>query len=332
MNTKIVYTIPKHEHGWRLDKVITFTQPTISLRTCRRLIKCGLIHIKNIQTGQTKPSFKVTYGQNVSIEIPKELPIKNTDTFPCTIISIQNSLLAIYKPAGIHTAYIKGSMALSLEKILQKNSKNHPLLSSKIHKNYQIQLLNRLDQQTSGIIIATINSSGESLWREAEQSGSIYKYYLTIVEGKIEKPIIITNKLYTQNRVKTKATSTITANTLRHTFVKPIKIYKNSELQNLFPETTHNNNSYLTLIECIIKKGMRHQIRAHLSARGFPIAGDHLYGSKISSSFLLHHYKTILPGFKVHYLPEWLKTLNKDDKPCVLLSKNMSIPPLDKEL
>jgi 23S rRNA-/tRNA-specific pseudouridylate synthase len=38
-----------------------------------------------------------------------------------------------------------------------------------------------------------------------------------------------------------------------------------------------------TLVEACPETGRRHQIRAHLAALGFPIAGDDLYGNRLSS-------------------------------------------------
>ncbi len=44
-----------------------------------------------------------------------------------------------------------------------------------------------------------------------------------------------------------------------------------------FPSYDYNSSGTTVLIECNITKGFRHQIRSHLSMRGYPIIGDRLY-------------------------------------------------------
>jgi 23S rRNA pseudouridine1911/1915/1917 synthase len=46
-------------------------------------------------------------------------------------------------------------------------------------------------------------------------------------------------------------------------------------------------NAKLALIEAFITKGMRHQIRVHMAAAGFPILGDDLYGEEFNGDYKL---------------------------------------------
>ena len=68
------------------------------------------------------------------------------------------------------------------------------------------------------------------------------------------------------------------------------------------------------LIGCRIRKGARHQIRAHLAAAGHPLAGDSLYGAELPcpSGFLLHHGRVSFPDFQAFRLPAWLPLLPRE--------------------
>ena len=66
------------------------------------------------------------------------------------------------------------------------------------------------------------------------------------------------------------------------------------------------------LVGCRIRKGARHQIRAHLAAAGHPLLGDEPYGAEHScanGAFLLHHGRVSLPDFAASRLPAWLPLL-----------------------
>ena len=89
-----------------------------------------------------------------------------------------------------------------------------------------------------------------------------------------------------------------------------------------------------TLVRCVIRKGARHQIRAHLAALGHPIVGDARYGGTgdagpqspaagqpaphpgpqpeqhaAAPTLFLHHARIVLPGLAVACPPPWLHLL-----------------------
>jgi 23S rRNA pseudouridine1911/1915/1917 synthase len=137
---------------------------------------------------------------------------------------------------------------------------------------------NRLDMNTSGIIIVTKNAYAQSYLQE---KGIVNKFYQAIVLGVIEKDEFLIDRPIGK-----------IGDELRRVELKPedggqtaqtkIKVLKR------FPDKN------LTLIEAELLTGRTHQIRAHMALEGYPLLGDELYGGgdKRAERQMLHSYKT----------------------------------------
>lgn len=144
--------------------------------------------------------------------------------------------------------------------------------------------LYRLDNNTSGLIIAARSKQSlESGRRQlhsntASPSQETNKEYLAIVSGKLESQITISTGL--ENKAK-RVVTTETDQNIYTTTVTPLC-----------------SNSNFSLVQALIHKGMRHQIRVHLACSGFPIVGDFLYGfngNREIKRHFLHCHKIISP-------------------------------------
>lgn len=137
---------------------------------------------------------------------------------------------------------------------------------------------NRLDMNTSGLIIIAKNSFAQAFL----QNFSIFeKKYLAIVEGIIEKnnEIVIEKPIYWDGENLERTIDE--RGQYAKTVVKTIKTY---------PEKN------VTLVECELFTGRTHQIRVHLKSIGHTIIGDELYGNGLDSEKginrqFLHAYK-----------------------------------------
>lgn len=139
---------------------------------------------------------------------------------------------------------------------------------------------NRLDMNTSGLIVVAKNAYTQSFLQE---TGEVKKYYKAIVKGimpqdeyLIERPIgKIGDELCRVELLPEEGGQT--AKTL-------VKVLERDEKNNL------------TLVEAELFTGRTHQIRAHLSLEGFPILGDELYGGgdERAARQMLHSYKLLI--------------------------------------
>lgn len=126
-----------------------------------------------------------------------------------------------------------------------------------------LTLLTRLDYATSGVVPAALSREAfEFLSREREKGG-IRKTYLCLVRGRLEEEMTLSFRIDAEGgetvRVRTDLRE---EDPLRWTVVTPVRVGNSA-----------------SLVQARISRGKRHQIRAHLAAAGFPVAGDRKYSA-----------------------------------------------------
>lgn len=167
------------------------------------------------------------------------------------------------------------------------------------------RFFNRLDMNTSGLIIVAKNSYAQSFLQE---KGTVNKFYKAIVKGIIEKDEFLIDRPIGKvgDELRRKELSVEDGGQEAQTKIKVVKRFKDENL---------------TLIEAELLTGRTHQIRAHMALEGYPLLGDELYGGedKRAKRQMLHSYKTeftdVETGKMISVeidLPEDMKELLKD--------------------
>ena len=125
--------------------------------------------------------------------------------------------------------------------------------------------VHRIDRATSGLIIISKDKKSEVLLKQLFEKNKIYKEYIALVDGKMEKNLEINERLLVDLETsKIRIKVHVNKNGKKSlTLINPIKYDK-------------TNN--ITLVKAIPKTGRQHQIRAHLSHVKHYIIGDALYG------------------------------------------------------
>jgi 23S rRNA pseudouridine1911/1915/1917 synthase len=182
------------------------------------------------------------------------------------ILSDDEGLLSLFKPAGWHT--FPGRSGLSLSAWLVQR---HPELAA-VGPAAAPALLHRLDRPTSGLMLAARTQEMYRALRQAFSRGEVVKRYLALVEGEPDGPLCCDLPLGERYRrsKKVQVVSDPAARRVR----RPLPA--RTEVEPLA------SAGGFTLCRVTIHTGVRHQIRAHLAYLGHPVAGDGFYGGRRS--------------------------------------------------
>ena len=232
--------------GQRLDNFLISHIKNVPRKHIYKLIRTGQVRINS---SRSKPSSKLNINDKVRIP-----PISLTESLKPTINKDQ---IKIMKEKLIYEdKYILVFNKPSSFSVHSGTNTGYGLIDviRKFRKDFErLDLLHRLDKETSGCIIITKSYESLKIFQKKIKNKEINKKYLCLVKGrwnaKIKKS---THKL-------TRDSKTVDAETR----FKVIKYYKNS-----------------TLLEAELITGRYHQIRKHCEILNHPIIGDKKYGDR----------------------------------------------------
>lgn len=289
--------INENEAGQRLDKFLGKL-----LKEAPASFYYKMLRKKNIVLNGKKATGneKLTAGDSVKLFLSDETFEKfagkrQTNDLAASVPNIaleivyeDHDVLAINKPAGMLSQKAKKEDISANEYILQYLLESGTITRESLH-TFKPSVCNRLDRNTSGILVAGKTLNGLQQMSKAFRERSMEKYYLAIVAGHISKPRRIEGYLKKDGQT----------NQVR-IFSKPSKDAK--------PIITEYRPLKLlgqvTLLEVHLITGRSHQIRAHLASIGHPVIGDTKYGNpRLNREFLknagvthqlLHAYRLFL--------------------------------------
>lgn len=172
-------------------------------------------------------------------------------TMNISIIYEDEDMVVLNKPAGILVHPVT-------------NEKNTLLDFLKI-KYPNVQLVHRLDRDTSGLMVVAKNQKSYEWFKGQFLNRQVKKKYLALIHGilKDKEGIIAKSISKSKKRGGSQTIAPIGKKREAITRYKAIKEYPNFSLLEVSPET-----------------GRTHQIRIHLASIGHPIAGDEKYKFK----------------------------------------------------
>ena len=257
-----------NDSGRRLDRILRKALPNTPLPLLHRLLRQKKVTVN----GEPKDAqYRPGAGEIIVIpveQIQKTPPPKRFLDSPLEIIWEDSSLLAVNKPAGIEV-HGKNSLDAMVRSYLADK------LPSSL--SFTPGPLHRLDKPTSGIVIFSKSINGARLFSSLLQEQKVFKTYLAIIEGVVDKEQVWEDELV-RDREKKK------------TFIVRQKL-KESKTAGSILKPVCNNGSF-SLVTVKIITGRTHQIRAQAAFHGHPLYGDRKYSNKGDGRFFLHSWKT----------------------------------------
>lgn len=225
------------------------------------------------------------YEEDNSNIVPTEMSLN--------IIYEDEAYIAVNKPAGI-------PVHPSMDHYTDSLSNGIAFYFNQIGLKKKIRPVNRLDKDTSGIVIFAKNEYIQECLVRQMKSKEFIKKYIAVVNGNLDN--------------------------LEGTINAPIARKEGSIIERCVSETgdiaiTHykvlKRKTDFDIVECILETGRTHQIRVHFAYLGHSLLGDTLYGT--SSSLInrqaLHAYEVEfthpLSKKKVKYVANVPEDLNK---------------------
>ena len=286
--------VKKNEANQRLDKLLIKLLPGAPKSFIYKMIRK-----KNITLNDRKCEGKeiIQLGDSVKLWFSDETFSKFSDTVNIpsvkTIINViyeDNDIIIYNKPAGMLSQKSKPS-DISVNDILISSLLEKGELSKEDLLTFKPSICNRLDRNTSGIIICGKTLKGLQDMSLMLKERSLHKDYIAVVEGEVRSGGYLKG-CTTKDSQSNKVILTDKGDCIE-TEYKPVW-----------------TDGVISVLMVRLITGKTHQIRLHLSSIGHPILGDIKYGSgKGYKRQLLHAYRVTFPDGRkfTAELPEDMK-------------------------
>jgi 23S rRNA pseudouridine1911/1915/1917 synthase len=243
------------ESAIRLDKYLAREYPDFSRSHLQKLIERGYILVNECGA---RASQRLNIGDKICVVLsPPEQVSLVAEPIPVDVIYEDDDLLVVNKPAGLVVHPSPGHTVHTLVNALLARC---PDLSS-FGDVMRPGIVHRLDRDTSGLMIIAKNSAAQQYLINQFKSRSVSKDYLVLVKGKLTPTQGIIDAPIGRDPSNRKRMAVVAGGRQART------IYKVKEYLGEY-----------TLLDVTTETGRTHQIRVHLSAIGYPVVGDPVYG------------------------------------------------------
>ncbi|WP_455257164.1 RluA family pseudouridine synthase [Peptoniphilus asaccharolyticus] len=275
--------INKNDAGQRIDRFLKkyFEKANLSF-IYKNLRK------KNIVVNKKKvvPEFILSEGDKIDLFLSDdtikkfqtgEKELRRGKNYPIVIYEDENIIL-MNKPAGI--------LSHNDSKVFEKNMVDMMVdyliaggeYVPRVENSFRPAICNRLDRNTSGIIIGAKNANSLRIINDAIKKHNVDKFYTTLVYGEVKADFEDVSKLVKDEKNN------------------KVRVSKTEGKDSITEFSVVKSEEY-SLLSVKLITGRTHQIRTVLKSKGFPIVGDIKYGNERINRKFLEKY-----GYKSQFL------------------------------
>ena len=281
MNRTFEYLITQEHAGMRLGDFLSAQGYSRHIR----------IHIKQHPGTLLKNNIPALFYETVAVndkitvhliddEVSKNIPAV---PIPVNIVYEDEDLLIVNKPADmpIHPSIGNYENTLANGIAWYFASQNKP---------YVYRCINRLDRNTTGLLILAKNMLSGAILSQQMKDRQIHRTYLALVEGQTEENGIIDAPIG-------RAGESIITRQIDYENGAPARThYKLMEYRPAAPSLLSEYPGFppegVSLVKLRLETGRTHQIRVHMTSIGHPLCGDTLYNpsTQLMERQALHSY------------------------------------------
>jgi 23S rRNA pseudouridine1911/1915/1917 synthase len=264
------FTVTREHSGETLAAVVRSLGAEISWSRARDLCRSGRVWLDGVR--ETDPARRLAGGERIELRLEGPA-LRRGAVPPEAIVHLDADVAVVRKPAGLLTVPFDREgkrdrdtlLSLARVAVRRLEAARGPSSAS---PNPSLRAVQRLDKDTSGLVVFARNARAQRLLQEQLGEHSVIRRYLAIVHGAAVDAVYDT--LFVADRGDGLKGSW---GVFRPTRAAPPEGAKTAVTRVRAVERLAG----ATLVECELETGRQHQIRIHLAEAGHPVVGETVY-------------------------------------------------------